>query len=104
MEANLPLMAKTFKSLADANRLKILYSLKEGRRSVSRIAEETQLSQPLVSHHLKILKESFLINTDRQGAFVYYQLPNKKIISYIDNIGNMLSGNINNSYLRTGEE
>ena len=44
------------KSLADGNRLKILLLLSEGRKSVSAIVEALDLSQPLVSHHLKELR------------------------------------------------
>ncbi len=99
MSLNFSLLSKAFKSLSDENRLRILYCLKDNQLSVSKIAEDVQLSQPLVSHHLKVLKESYLIKTERQGAFVYYQLTNHGVIGIIDNLKQMLTKHINNDIL-----
>ncbi len=67
------------KSLADENRLRILLCVTDGKKSVSQIVEELKLSQPLVSHHLKELKRTLLVNVERQGPFVYYEIADKKI-------------------------
>jgi DNA-binding transcriptional ArsR family regulator len=60
------------KSLSDNNRLRILLFLGEGRTSLSVIVEKLNLSQPLVSHHLKELKRSLLVKVEREGPFIYY--------------------------------
>lgn len=75
------------KSLSDENRLRILMSLNSGKKSVNSIVEELNLSQPLVSHHLKELKRSLLVKVERQGPFIYYEMVNKKIIDILDEIG-----------------
>ncbi|MCL6106905.1 MAG: ArsR family transcriptional regulator [Actinobacteria bacterium] len=41
-------------------------------QSVSAIVEETGLSQPLVSHHLRVLREAGLARAEIRGAFNYY--------------------------------
>lgn len=75
------------KSLSDENRLRILMSLNGGKKSVNSIVEELNLSQPLVSHHLKELKRSLLVKVERQGPFIYYEMVNKKIIDILNEIG-----------------
>jgi len=68
------------KSLADINRLRILLLISDGRKSVSAIVEALDLSQPLVSHHLKELKRSLLVGVQREGPFIYYQLADDRIL------------------------
>lgn len=75
------------KSLSDENRLRILMSLNGGKKSVNSIVEELNLSQPLVSHHLKELKRSLLVKVERQGPFIYYEMVNKRIIDILNEIG-----------------
>ncbi len=71
------------KSLSDNNRLRILLFLGEGRTSVSVIVEKLDLSQPLVSHHLKELKRSLLVKVEREGPFIYYQLADRRILAVV---------------------
>jgi DNA-binding transcriptional ArsR family regulator len=67
------------KALADENRLRIILSLGQGKKSVSRIVEEIGISQPLVSHHLKELKRALLVTVERSGPFIYYELADPRI-------------------------
>ncbi|MDD3579806.1 MAG: metalloregulator ArsR/SmtB family transcription factor [Desulfobacca sp.] len=71
------------KSLSDSNRLRILLFISGGKKSVSAIVEELELSQPLVSHHLKELKRSLLVKVERQGPFIYYELSDARILDVI---------------------
>lgn len=71
------------KSLSDANRLNILLLVSDDRKSVSAIAESLELSQPLVSHHLKELKRSLLVRVEREGPFVYYELADDRILEVV---------------------
>jgi DNA-binding transcriptional ArsR family regulator len=45
--------------------------------------EELNLSQPLVSHHLKELKRSLLVKIERSGPFIYYELVDPRILDVI---------------------
>ena len=69
-----------FQILADANRLRIIKFIGEKEHSVSDIVKATGLSQPLVSHHLRSLRNGQLLETKRQGAFVYYKLKDNKLL------------------------
>jgi DNA-binding transcriptional ArsR family regulator len=74
------------KSLSDENRLRILLSLGNGKKAVSQIVEELNLSQPLVSHHLKELRRSLLVNVERRGPFVYYEMSDHRIIDILSSL------------------
>lgn len=81
--AHLQSAAFLAKSLSDGNRLRILVLISSGRKSVSAIVEALDLSQPLVSHHLKELKRSLMVNVEREGPFVYYELADKRILNVL---------------------
>jgi ArsR family transcriptional regulator, arsenate/arsenite/antimonite-responsive transcriptional repressor len=73
------------KVIAEENRLRILCILKNGEQCVCKIIENIGLSQSLVSHHLKTLKDAGLIKDDKRGLWVYYSLTKKgKRIANID--------------------
>lgn len=71
------------RSLSDENRLRILQYISGGKRSVTSIVEELNLSQPLVSHHLRELKRSLLVKIERNGPFIYYELSDPRILNVI---------------------
>ena len=67
-------------TLADVNRLRIIKFIGEHERSVSQVVEATGLSQPLVSHHLRILKNANLLEAKRQGPFIRYRFKEKRLL------------------------
>ncbi|MDP3480637.1 MAG: metalloregulator ArsR/SmtB family transcription factor [Desulfoprunum sp.] len=71
------------KSLSDGNRLRILLLISDGKKSVSTIVEKLELSQPLVSHHLKELKRSLMVKVERDGPFIYYELADARILDVV---------------------
>lgn len=81
--SNLQHPAFLAKSLSDENRLRILLSISEHKKSVSAIVEELALSQPLVSHHLRELKRALLVTIERNGPFVLYTLADKRVMEII---------------------
>jgi len=86
---NLPTLAFLAKSLGDENRLRILLSLQNGKKSVSSIVEELQLSQPLVSHHLKELRRALLVEVERRGPFIYYEMAHPGILDILKALDNL---------------
>ena len=74
------------RSLSDENRLRILQYISGGKRSVTSIVEELNLSQPLVSHHLRELKRSLLVKIERNGPFIYYELSDARILNIIQSL------------------
>lgn len=66
-----------FIALGDATRQKILLILLDNKKTgmrVNDIAEQTPLSRPAVSHHLKILKNANIVAVNRIGTKNYYHI------------------------------
>lgn len=63
-----------FKALGDPTRMAILQLLRERSRTPSELLERIPATQPTLSHHLDILKRSELVETRREGQFIYYSL------------------------------
>ena len=76
-------LSKLFGLLRDINRLKIIFAIGKDKKSVSEIIDETSLSQTLVSFHLRPLRESGLLSTERRGAFIYYSLSEPTLIDLL---------------------
>lgn len=72
-------LARVFKLLGDSSRLQIIFCMEKGPCSVSQIIECTGLSQPLVSFHLKVLREANLVKTERKATFVYNSLCDEEL-------------------------
>ncbi|HAM05418.1 ArsR/SmtB family transcription factor [Megasphaera sp. UBA4233] len=70
--------AKLFKALGDENRLYILSMLQHGERCACVLLEHVNLSQPTLSHHMKILCETHLVTSRKEGKWVYYSLNRNK--------------------------
>ncbi|MDO5015321.1 MAG: metalloregulator ArsR/SmtB family transcription factor [Clostridia bacterium] len=76
-------IADLFKILADSSRLKIFLLLCHIEACVIEIAKITDMSTPAVSHHLKLLKITGLIESNREGREVYYKatdIPKAKLL------------------------
>ena len=67
-------VAEIFKQISDGTRLRILWLLCHCEECVSNIAAAMDMSDPAVSHHLKLLRKSGLIVSRRDGKEVYYKL------------------------------
>ena len=66
--------AERFQALSDETRLKILGILAGGERGVCELVSRLEISQPLLSHHLKTLRAAGLVAGRRQGRWMYYRL------------------------------
>ena len=65
----------TISALADRTRLQILFLLGErGRMCVNDIADHFRISRPAISHHLKILRRSHIVQNEKVGQEVYYSM------------------------------
>ena len=83
LENYLEKVAFVARTLADENRLRILLCVHDGKKSVSGIVEELNLSQPLVSHHLRELRRALLVRVERRGPFIYYELADARILEIL---------------------
>lgn len=67
-------IAEFYKALGDEIRLKILHMLTEQEMCVCEIIDRLEMSQPAVSHHLKVLRQAGLVKDSRDGKWIYYSL------------------------------
>ncbi|AII07807.1 MULTISPECIES: ArsR/SmtB family transcription factor [Rhodococcus] len=68
-------LARMFKALGDPVRLRLLSLIAShagGEACVCDISESFDLSQPTISHHLKVLRAAGLLDCERRGTWVYY--------------------------------
>ncbi|WP_073951219.1 ArsR/SmtB family transcription factor [Streptomyces kebangsaanensis] len=68
-------LARVFKALGDPVRLRLLSmiaSREGGEVCVCEMTPAFELSQPTISHHLKLLRQAGLIDCERRGTWVYY--------------------------------
>jgi DNA-binding transcriptional ArsR family regulator len=80
----LQLHAEICAGLADPSRILLLYELHTSPRNVTELAEALQLSQPMVSRHLKVLRERGMVAAERHGAVVMYTLTDVRLIEALD--------------------
>lgn len=67
-------VAEAFKALSDENRIKILKILKGGEKCAGDILEMLDITQPTLSHHMKVLSESGLVVARKEFKFTYYSI------------------------------
>lgn len=83
-DQNLSLFADFLSVIAEVNRLKIICLLKDGKeKCVCELQEFLGLSQNLVSHHLKILRDFGILNNRKQGLNVFYSINDDELKKYI---------------------
>ncbi|MFP4143128.1 MAG: ArsR/SmtB family transcription factor [Thermoplasmata archaeon] len=76
--------ADACKMFSHQARLKIIYHLREGEKSVTELAEATGLNQPNVSQHLAKMREKNFVKTRKEGPKIYYSIANEKIFEAFD--------------------
>jgi len=88
------LHAQICKALADPSRVLILVELRRGPKTVGEIAEAIGASQPMTSRHLAVLREKGLLQARRQGTYVRYSLTDRRILSAIDILLDVLAAQL----------
>jgi Predicted transcriptional regulators len=77
-------IATFYKSFGDETRLRLLWELTKAELCVSDLASSLSMSNSNVSHQLKELKAVKLVNTRRDGKFIYYSIFNSETISLLE--------------------
>lgn len=81
--------AQIFKAFSDENRLRILEMLQTGEKCACRLLEELHISQPTLSHHMKILAEAEIVDSRKDGKWTYYKISpqgSQKALSVLESI------------------
>ena len=86
-------LAELFRLMGDASRLKIVVACLAKPRCVSDIATQTGLSPTLVSHHLRLLRGTRMLRSERKGRQVFYVATDERvrciIIDMIDHLAEL---------------
>ncbi|MBL0267750.1 MAG: winged helix-turn-helix transcriptional regulator [Chitinophagaceae bacterium] len=67
-------MNSVFKALNDPTRREILQLLRQRDMTAGEIVEQFNISGPSISHHLDLLKQANLVQSVKEGQFIYYSL------------------------------
>lgn len=70
------------KALGDANRLEIVRMLSDGEKCGCKLLERFEITQPTLSHHMKILVGCGLVNDRKEGKWHHYSLNCETLMNY----------------------
>ena len=83
-------VVKIGKALSDENRVKILQMLTDGEKCGCKLLEAFEITQPTLSHHMKILCDSGLVDARKDGKWSHYSV-NRDVVrefgNYISDMG-----------------
>lgn len=96
------LHAEICAGLADPKRILILYALSDKPCNVNELAVNLGLSQPMVSRHLKVLRERGMVQANRTGASVEYSLADQRLIEALDLLRSVLRDHLSRNALLVG--
>jgi len=80
-------LAGGFKALADPTRVAIVNRLAQGECCVCDLNAAFDLSQPTISHHLKLLRDAGLVSATRRGTWAYYRLEEEAVARLRQTLG-----------------
>ncbi|MEG0547074.1 MAG: metalloregulator ArsR/SmtB family transcription factor [Christensenellaceae bacterium] len=70
------------KALGDSNRLKIVQMLSDGEKCGCKLLEAFEITQPTLSHHMRILSECGLVKTRKDGKWSHYSLSCDTLVAF----------------------
>ena len=82
-------IAAMFKAFCDENRLQILEMLREGEKCACHILEEMQITQPTLSHHMKILCDAGVVVGRKEGKWMHYSISEiglENVMNYLNEL------------------
>lgn len=88
------LHAQICKALADPSRLLLIVELRRGARTVNELSAAIGTSQPTTSRHLAVLRDKGLVQAERKGTFVRYSLTDRRILTAIDTLLDVLAAQL----------
>lgn len=83
-EAAMGKVAERFKVLSEPMRLRLLYALMEGEKTVSELVVESGSAQANVSKHLSVLLDAGILGRRKQGTSAYYRIVDESIFELCD--------------------
>ena len=84
-------VVKIGKALSDENRVKILQMLTDGEKCGCKLLEAFEITQPTLSHHMKILCDSGLVDARKDGKWSHYSV-NRDVVREFGNYISYMGG------------
>lgn len=81
--------AEIFKAFCDENRIRILEMLQTGEKCGCKLLEELNVTQPTLSHHMKILCDAGIVEGRKEGKWTHYRISTdgrKRALAILDEI------------------
>lgn len=88
-------IAKTMKAISDPKRLRIVDMLSCGELCACKILEAFCVTQPTLSHDMKVLIEAGIVNDRREGKNIYYSLNQGRLADFTHTLQCMLKAKTN---------
>ena len=85
-DSDIAQLADMFRLMGDPSRLRIILSCLHDPISVTEIAEQLELSQSLVSHHLRLLRAARVVASERRGKQIFYVAADEHIQCVIEDM------------------
>lgn len=82
-------VATICKAMSDTNRLRIIEMLTEGEKCGCNLLEELQVTQPTLSHHMKVLSDCGLVSAYKDGKWQHYSINCEKFKEYKEYIASI---------------
>ncbi len=82
------------KAMANEDRLLLLCQLAEGERNVGELQANTDIVQPTLSQQLGVLREEGLVDTRREGKYIYYRLASADVMAVMQALYSSFCGSV----------
>lgn len=82
-------IALMFKAFCDENRIQIIALLRDGEKCACRLLEEMNITQPTLSHHMKILCDSGVVVGRKEGKWMHYSISEEgleNVMNYLEEL------------------
>lgn len=80
------------KAFGDSNRLEIVKMLADGEKCACKILERFEITQPTLSHHMRILSGCGIVNVRREGKWHHYSLNQGTLVAFREFIDSLTEG------------
>lgn len=100
MKLDVKRTAVIFKAFCDENRIKILQILSSGEKCACKLLEEMNITQPTLSHHMKILCDSGIVEGRKEGKWMHYSI-SKEGTEYARNCFDTLTNTDNSKEIQS---
>ena len=88
-------ISKVYAALGDAHRQRILLTFEPGERlNIGQIVDVATLSRTAVSHHLRVLREAGVLQSEKQGKEVYFWINKKFLVEAMETVAAYIKRNV----------